>query len=41
MIANTLWGLSNALSMLPVIRAAYWQPDPEYEAAIVEGAASS
>ncbi len=38
MIANTLWGLSNALSMLPVIRAAYWQPDPEYEAAIAEGA---
>jgi cellulose synthase (UDP-forming) len=24
--------------MLPVIRAAYWQPDPEFEAAIVEGA---
>jgi cellulose synthase (UDP-forming) len=38
MIANTLWGFSNALSMLPVIRAAYWQPDPEYEAAIAEGA---
>jgi cellulose synthase (UDP-forming) len=38
MIANTLWGFSNALSMLPIIRAAYWQPDPEFEAAIVEGA---
>jgi cellulose synthase (UDP-forming) len=24
--------------MLPIIRAAYWQPDPEFEAAIVEGA---
>lgn len=41
MIANTLWGFSNALSMLPVIRAAYWQPDPEFEAAIVEGALPS
>jgi cellulose synthase (UDP-forming) len=38
MIAHTLWGLSNALSMLPVIRAAYWQANPEYEAAIAEGA---
>ena len=37
MIANTLWGLSNALSMLPIIRAAYWQPDPEFEADIVAG----
>jgi cellulose synthase (UDP-forming) len=41
MIANTLWGFSNALAMLPVIRAAYWQPDPEFEAAIVEGALPS
>jgi cellulose synthase (UDP-forming) len=24
--------------MLPMIRAAFWQPDPVYEAAIVEGA---
>ncbi len=37
MIANTLWGTSNALSMAPMIRAAFWQPDPTYEAAIVEG----
>jgi cellulose synthase (UDP-forming) len=38
MIANTVWGTSNMLSMLPMIRAAFWQPDPVYEAAIVEGA---
>lgn len=37
MIANTLWGLSNAVSMLPIIRAAYWQPDAEFEADIVSG----
>jgi cellulose synthase (UDP-forming) len=37
MIANTLWGASNALSMVPMIRAAFWQPDPTYEADIVEG----
>jgi cellulose synthase (UDP-forming) len=38
MIANTLWGLSNALSMMPMIRAAFWQPDPVYEAPIIEAA---
>ena len=37
MIANTLWGVNNGLSMLPIIRAAFWQPDPEFETAIVEG----
>jgi cellulose synthase (UDP-forming) len=37
MIANTLWGTSNALSMIPMISAAFWQPDPVYEASIVEG----
>lgn len=37
MLANTLWGLSNAVSMLPIIRAAYWQPDPEFEGDIVAG----
>ena len=36
--ANTLWGGSNILSMLPIIRAAYWQPDPVYEAPILEAA---
>jgi cellulose synthase (UDP-forming) len=38
MIANTLWGLSNVLSMLPMIRAAFWQPHPVYEAPIIEAA---
>jgi cellulose synthase (UDP-forming) len=37
MIANTLWGLSNVISLMPIIRAAFWQPDPEFEAHIVEG----
>ncbi|MCB5174500.1 glycosyltransferase [Microvirga lenta] len=40
MIANTVWGISNALAMVPMIKAAFWQPDPVYEAAIVEGATS-
>ncbi|HEY8381152.1 MAG TPA: glycosyltransferase [Microvirga sp.] len=35
MVANTLWGLNNALAMLPMIRAAFWQPDPDYEAPIL------
>jgi cellulose synthase (UDP-forming) len=38
MIANTLWGLSNVLSMLPMIRAAFWQPHPVYEAPIIDAA---
>jgi cellulose synthase (UDP-forming) len=38
MIANTLWGLSNVLSMLPMIRAAFWQPHPVYEAPLIEAA---
>ncbi len=37
MLANTVWGLTNAISMLPIIRAAYWQPDPEFEGDIVAG----
>lgn len=37
MLANTLWGVTNAASMLPIIRAAYWQPDPEFESDIVAG----
>jgi cellulose synthase (UDP-forming) len=36
MIANTLWGGNNILSMLPIIRAAFWQPHPVYEAPIIE-----
>ncbi|MFC4170791.1 glycosyltransferase [Microvirga sp. GCM10011540] len=40
MIANTVWGISNALAMVPMIKAAFWQPDLVYEAAIVEGATS-
>jgi cellulose synthase (UDP-forming) len=38
MIANTLWGLNNALAMAPMIRAAFWQPDPVHEAPIMEEA---
>ncbi|MBL4928521.1 glycosyltransferase [Fuscibacter oryzae] len=35
-IANTVWGLNNVLSMLPIIRAAVWQPDPVHELPIME-----
>ena len=31
--------ISNALAMLPMIRAAFWQPDPVYEAPLMEAAA--
>jgi cellulose synthase (UDP-forming) len=40
MIANTLWGGNNILSMLPIIRAAFWQPHPVYEAPIIEQGAT-
>lgn len=36
MLANTLWGVSNILSLLPIVRAAFWQPDSDFEAAIIE-----
>ena len=34
-IANTLWGMNNVLSLLPIIRAAYWQPDPEFDTPVM------
>jgi cellulose synthase (UDP-forming) len=39
MIANTLWALVNISSLLPIIRAAFWQPDPVFDAPILEEAA--
>lgn len=38
MIANTLWGLNNVYSMSPIVRAAFWHPDPVYEQPILEEA---
>jgi cellulose synthase (UDP-forming) len=40
MIANTVWGAANILFMMPIIRAAFWMPDLEYEQAIVDGPAA-
>jgi cellulose synthase (UDP-forming) len=38
MIANVLWGLSNIFSLLPIIRSAFWRPDPNYDVPILEKA---
>ena len=37
LIANTVWGANNTLSLLPIIRAAVWQPDPEFDLPVMEG----
>ena len=39
LIANTVWGANNVLSLLPIIRAAIWSPDPEYDIPVMEGRA--
>ena len=39
LIANTVWGANNVLSLLPIIRAAVWSPDPEYDQPVMEGKA--
>lgn len=36
LVANTLWGINNMLSLLPIILAAVWRPDPEYDLPIME-----
>lgn len=35
-IANTVWGMNNILSLTPIIIAAIWQPDREYESPIIK-----
>jgi cellulose synthase (UDP-forming) len=37
LVANTVWGANNVLSLLPIIRAAIWTPDPEFDLPIMEG----
>ncbi len=37
LIANTVWGGNNVLSLLPIIRAAIWVPDPEFDIPVMEG----
>jgi cellulose synthase (UDP-forming) len=37
LIANTVWGANNVLSLLPIIRAAVWAPDPEFDIPVMEG----
>lgn len=39
LVANTVWGANNILSLLPIIRAAVWQPDPEFDLPVMEGLA--
>ena len=35
MIANVLWGINNIFSLLPIIRSAFWRPDPIFDAPIL------
>lgn len=37
LLANTVWGANNVLSLLPIIRAAIWSPDSEFDLPIMEG----
>jgi len=37
LIANTVWGVNNILSLTPIIRAAIWQPDPEFDLPVMSG----
>ena len=39
LIANTVWGANNVLSLMPIIRAAVWQPDPQFDSPVMEGIA--
>lgn len=37
LIANTVWGANNVLSMLQIIKAAVWAPDPEFDTPVMKG----
>lgn len=37
MIANTLWSGYNILALWPIIRAANWQPDPDFDLPVTQG----
>jgi cellulose synthase (UDP-forming) len=32
LVVNVAWGLNNVFAMLPLVRAALWQPDDETDA---------
>lgn len=36
LVANTLWGVNNIQSLMPIILAAVWRPDPEFDLPIME-----
>lgn len=36
-IANTVWSANNMLSLWPIVQAALWQPDPDYDLPVIEG----
>ncbi len=36
-IANTLWSGNNILSLMVIVRAALWTPDPEHDLPVMEG----
>lgn len=36
LVANTLWGVNNILSLMPIILAAVWKPNPEFDLPIME-----
>ena len=35
-LINVFWGLNNIVAMLPLVRAAFWQPEPEPEAPVAQ-----
>jgi cellulose synthase (UDP-forming) len=37
LVANTVWGVNNILSLAPIILAAIWQPDPEFDLPVMNG----
>lgn len=36
LVANTLWGVNNILSLMPIILASVWKPDPEFDLPVME-----
>jgi cellulose synthase (UDP-forming) len=36
LVANTLWGANNIMSLSPIILAAVWRPDPEFDLPVME-----
>lgn len=36
LVANTLWGMNNIASLMPIILAAVWRPDAEFDLPVME-----